>query len=237
MNEIKELLERKYTYEEGMAMLARYSRSAIQVLKLAKNRNADELDKALRSLSQFNLSPNSRPIHYDLARDERPCKAAAPSPRVQKAEKPKDDVVNFSDLNHFDATRLEDMTTPEAQNLWHENRANYKELGRLHEKMKQANSDAGRADFLAKIYALNEKIKATWKKIDAINSGGEVPTQEPGFDKVRILSYIRKQICKVGPLSPKVMATLQSKYNELKAAGVQITSQMATKLKEIGIQL
>ena len=53
--------------------------------------------------------------------------------------------------------KREDLA-PAFQEVYDKNVADYKELRILHEKMKQANSDAGRAEFRERIVKINEAI-------------------------------------------------------------------------------
>lgn len=113
-----------------------------------------------------------------------------------------DDFVSFTDLKRHETYKPEDLPTPMLKELWEKNRDEYKELQHCHAQMKQANSDAGRADWRNKVIALRESISKRWKLFDEemerVNTekAAEADTQQKAYNPLNDRAYISKSLKK-----------------------------------------
>lgn len=131
--------------------------------------------------------------------------------RVQESEKESNhespneedaDIVSFLDLKRHETYKPEELPTPMLKELWEKNRDEYKELQHCHTQMKQANSDAGRADWRNKVIALRESLSKRWKLFDEemerVNTekAAEADTQQKAYNPLNDRAYISKSLKK-----------------------------------------
>lgn len=125
--------------------------------------------------------------------------------------------------------KREDLA-PAFQEVYDKNVADYKELRILHEKMKQANSDAGRAEFRERIVKINEAIKTRWHIIDT----GEFPEDKPPQANINSArAYISKMLRKK-ELTKNQRELVKQKYDIIITAGETLKEETLAKLKEAG---
>ncbi len=114
--------------------------------------------------------------------------------------------------------------------IYDRNVADYKELRILHEKMKNANSDVGRAEFREKIAFIDKEIKKRWKIIDT----GEIPDDTPKPASINSArAYISKML-KKDSLTKDQRELVKQKYDVIINSGEAIKQETLDRLKEKG---
>lgn len=112
--------------------------------------------------------------------------------------------------------------------LYDSNVSDYKEMRALHEKMKQANSDAGRAEFREKITKLNTKIKRRWEIIDS----GKLPSEQNS--KINSARAYLSKMLKKEELTEAQRSLMKEKYELIKSSGESLKPETIKKLQERG---
>jgi hypothetical protein len=151
-----------------------------------------------------------------------------------------DDTVTYLDLNRHEREDP-DKLPPTLKELWLKNRDEYKELQYCHAQMKQANSDAGRADWRQQVFAHRESIQARWKLFDeekarlaaeAEPAAQEKPAYNPGNDRSYITNALKKETW-----TDKMKLEVQRRVEKLLSNSIPITDETLQRLKERGISI
>lgn len=237
MNPVKKFLEENdgYTFEEGVAVLRRYGNNPGVLSFVERRHDKDTLDYELRRLSCFMRMP----WVSDLPTDKPVKVAVANAPKENRASRPVGRAaVTFKDLNHRSNTRLEDMPTELTRDLWCKNRDEYKELAAWHEKMKAANSDAGRSECRGCVLSLEESIAERWRIIDSeierIRKQQEGLRESAEINVGNCRSYIAKAL-KAKKITEAKLVELQRRVDALLAAGETFNPETVERLKSAGI--
>lgn len=268
MNPVREFLEKgDYTFDEGVAVLLYFSTNRGVNDFIVNSRDKRHLHYELARLSRH---PRLDPIPGRKMPDCLKKKAEAPAvveptepaapvvtdptpqtPPVDGDNDPDDgeeDTTTFLDLQHHKYTRLEDMPTPMTRELWLKNSDEYKELQHCHQMMKQANSDAGRAEWRTKVHQLSQSIKDRWKLIDSeierYQAEAEAKAKaeaKPGekktaFNPINARAYISKAL-KEETWDDALKVEVQRRVDELLANDVTIGKDTRKRLAERGISL
>ena len=142
--------------------------------------------------------------------------------------------------------KFEDLS-PEMQARWKQNRDGYKEIRALHEKLKlmEKATPEERQPFTRCISDIDDKIRDNWAEIDAyVPAPAGTATEAPVIDHKRIganRKFISTNLKKLpeqqDPVKAAiVVAELQKRYNELKAAGETVAPETIEELTKAGIQ-
>lgn len=151
-----------------------------------------------------------------------------------------DDTVTYLDLNRHEREDP-DKLPPNLKELWLKNRDEYKELQYCHAQMKQANSDAGRADWRQQVFAHRESIQERWKLFDeekarlaaeAEPAAQEKPAYNPGNDRSYITNALKKETW-----TDKMKLEVQRRVEKLLSNNIPITEETLQRLKERGISI
>lgn len=218
MEEIKRWLnEASPDFDQGFALFCKYSRNQSLMSYIGRKRQMEMLTYELGKLATIGkITPN--PHH----------KAQS----IMFGKKAVEEVIQER-VQVIDERRIMREDLPEAlRELYDQNVEDYKLLRSLHEKLKNANSDAGRKEFREKILKLQGEIKRRWSIIDR----GEVPVEDDSVSSARINSnraYISKML-KVENLTEKQREMIREKYAELISAKVALKPETLQKLKERG---
>lgn len=216
MDEIKKWLEEGASdFNQGFALFQRFSRNQSMIAYIARKQHLEmlkyEMEK-LSSKSELKENPHSLPKVSSLYKSSSP---------VEKTV-----IVDERHINREDLS-------PELQQVYDLNVEDYKSLRIYHEKMKLANSDAGRVEFREKIMKLNEKIKKRWEIIDS----GQIPGKDNGEGKnIKInsaRSYISKML-KKDTLTEEQREKVKESFNVIITAGEVLKEETLAKLKEKG---
>ena len=248
MNKVLEFLQKHpdYSFDEGVAVLLRYSANRGVNTFITVRRDRQHLRNELNRLAHI---PNLRP----LPGMEEP-KSETTEPKEETTE-PKsdessqkegtdvadeDNIVTYLDLNRHE--RIDpDTLPPTLKELWLKNRDEYKELQYCHAQMKQANSDAGRADWRKQVFDHRDSLKARWKLYDeekarlaaeAEKTAKEKPAYNPGNDRSYITNALKKETW-----TDKMKLEVQRRVETLLSNNIPITEETLQRLKERGISI
>lgn len=219
MDDIRKWLnEQAPDFDQGFVLFCKYSRNQSLMSYIGRKKKMELLKYEMEKLSKMKiLSPNP---HFKAQYNQ--FSRAADSPETHT---PKVVVMDERKI------KREDLPV-ELQELYDLNVDDYKKLRSYHEKMKNANSDAGRKEFREKISKLEASIKKRWSIIDS----GEIPKVEDPTANMNLntaRAYISKMM-KVANLTEKQREMVKERYNELLTAGAAIKPETLSKLKEKG---
>jgi hypothetical protein len=171
--------------------------------------------------------------------------------RVQESEKESNhespneedaDIVSFLDLKRHETYKPEELPTPMLKELWEKNRDEYKELQHCHTQMKQANSDAGRADWRNKLLALRKSLSERWKLFDEemerVNAekAAQADTQQKAYNPLNDRAYISKSLKKEAWDDARKLE-VQHRVDALLQHNQTISEETRKALKERGITI
>lgn len=262
MNPILKFLQEHpdYSFDEGVAVLLRYSANRGVNTFITVRRDRQHLRNELNRLAHIpNLRPlpgreEPKPTVKEPEPPQEPTQEKDPEPKPDENEpKPdessqkegttaadEDDTVTYLDLNRHEREDP-DKLPPTLKELWLKNRDEYKELQYCHAQMKQANSDAGRADWRKQVFEHRESIQARWKLFDeekarlaaeAEQTAQEKPAYNPSNDR----SYITKALNKE-TWTDKMKLEVQHRVETLLSNNIPITEETLQRLKERGISI
>ena len=149
-----------------------------------------------------------------------------------------DDIVSFLDLNRHERENP-DTLPPTLKELWEKNRDEYKELQYCHAQMKQANSDAGRADWRRQVEEHRASLDARWKLFDeekarlaakTEETDGEKPAYNPANDRSYITNALKKE-----EWTDKMKLEVQRRVETLLGNNIPFKEETLQRLKERGI--
>ena len=261
MNKVLEFLQEHpdYSFDEGVAVLLRYSANRGVNTFITVRRDRQHLRNELNRLAHI---PNLRPLP---GREEPKPTVKEPEPPQEPPQEkdseikpdetePKteesfqnegnddadDDTVTYLDLNRHEREDP-DKLPPTLKELWLKNRDEYKELQYCHAQMKQANSDAGRADWRKQVFEHRESIQERWKLFDeekarlaaeAEPAAQEKPAYNPGNDRSYITNALKKETW-----TDKMKLEVQHRVETLLSNNIPITEETLQRLKERGISI
>lgn len=265
MNPIREFLDRgDYSFDEGVAVLLCFSSNRgvndfivnsrdkkhlhYELARLARHPRLDPIPG--RKLPDCLAKKADAPAVVEPAEPAAPAvtEPISPTPAVDDTDTDDDeeDTTTFLDLQHHQNTRLEDMPTPLTRELWLKNSDEYKELQHNHQMMKQANSDAGRAEWRSKVHQLSQSIKNRWKLIDEeierykaeaeAKAKAEQSEKKPAFNPINCRAYISKALDKE-EWDDTLKVEVQRRVDELLANNQVIGKKTRERLAERGITL
>lgn len=212
MDEIKNWLSTENPdFDQGFQLLSMYSRNLSLINYIGRKRQMEMLVYELKKMTSTNavLKPNPHALPKVNT------SSAPVQPRVIVVDERK---VNREDLPE-EMKKVYDLIVDD-----------YKELRILHEKMKMANSDAGRADFREKIIKREQKIKKRWEIIDT----GKFPEEPTGSAKINSARAYISKMMKKESLTPEQRELVKEKYNIILTAGETFKPEILQKLKEKG---
>lgn len=266
MNKVLEFLQEHpdYSFDEGVAVLLRYSANRGVNTFITVRRDRQHLRNELNRLAHI---PNLRPLPFmddvetkeakvetnepkaetnEPKADENEPKAETDEPNPAESSKKEgtDDADDSEMVTYLDLNRHEredpDKLPPTLKELWLKNRDEYKELQYCHAQMKQANSDAGRADWRKQVFEHRESIQARWKLFDeekarlaeAEQPAQEKPAYNPGNDRSYITNALKKDTW-----TDKMKLEVQRRVEKLLSNNIPITEETLQRLKERGISI
>ena len=268
MNPVLEFLQKHpdYSFDEGVAVLLRYSANRGVNTFITVRRDRQHLRNELNRLAHIpNLRPlpgmeeprpmvkEPEPVKEPNQKEPEPKSEKEPEPESEKEPEPEpekepepepekkdDDIVSFLDLNRHERYDP-DKLPPTLRELWLKNRDEYKELQYCHAQMKQANSDAGRADWRKQVFEHRESIQARWKLFDeekarlaaeAEPAAQEKPAYNPGNDRSYITNALKNETW-----TDKMKLEVQHRVETLLSNNIPITEETLQRLKERGISI
>lgn len=243
MNPILKFLQQHedYTFDEGIAVLLRYSANVGVNNFIIRRRDRKHLHFELVRLAH---NPYLRPLP---GMDEQPEKKEKKKKvenqkqdQNQESETDDDnDVVGIFELKRHETYKPEDLPTPFLKELWEKNRDEYKELQHCHAQMKLANSDAGRADWRKQLVDHRESLQHRWKIFDEemarIKNEKHSDTQHPDPKDIQnCRSYISKSL-KKKEWNDETKLKVQHCLETLRRADAAVKEETLQRLADRGI--
>lgn len=262
MNPVLQFLQTHdgYSFDEGVAVLLRYSSNAFTNRMIMCRRDRRHLASELSRLAHI---PNLRALP---GREEPvpPTETIEPKvetnepisetiePKSDKIEPKSDessqnegtgdadesDITTYLDLKRYEQYDPEKLP-PTLRELWLKNRDEFKELKYCHAQMKQANSDAGRAEWRKKLFDLRASIKKRWKLFEEEKARLEEeakPTEPKEYNPFNDRSYIAKAL-KKEKWADEMKIEVQKRTNALIGHNIPIKEETLQRLKERGISI
>lgn len=224
MDEIRQWLDTANPdFNQGFALFCKYSRNQSLMSYIGRKGQMQMLVHELQKLAALpKLSPNP---FYKVNITQFGVTIPVQSTVEKKVEK----VVVIDERK----VKREDLPE-EMQKIYDEIVADYKLQRSLHEKLKMANSDAGRADFRKKIIDLNDKIKHSWAIIDGKIPSGDQQAQTGISSQVNSArAYISKML-KKGNLTEDQRKLILEKMKIIFDAGATLKEETLSALKAKG---
>lgn len=226
MSKIKNWLEESNPdFDQGYVLLCQYCRNQSLLSYIGRKRDMTHLRYQLEKISKIStlkLNPHYQSLMTQFGKG------------IELEKKPIGDVEKVIITREISADSLPEELKPIYASIVEK----YKLQRAMHEKMKQANSDIGRADFRKQVSVLASEIKALWKVIDDTLAGNSPKSNGNGkVSSVNINSaraYISKML-KVANLKDNQKEGIIARYKEIVAAGQAIKPETLQKLKEKGL--
>jgi hypothetical protein len=247
MNPVLQFINKgDYSFDDGVAVLCYYSSNgginSYIIRRRDKRALASELAKLAHNPYLRPLGNRPMPACLAATKDE-PQKAKegdAKPASGQADESGHAEIVTFLDLKRHETYKPEDLPTPMLKELWMKNRDEWKELQYCHAQMKQANSDAGRADWRRKLIEHQESLKERWqlfdKEMERVKAQASAPTLDEDYNPFNDRSYVSKAL-KKKEWSDEYKVKIQQKVDTLIGHGVSIKDETVQRLRERGIAL
>ena len=234
-----------YTFDEGVAVFAKYCRDKYAVERVIRSHNMAMLNNELKKLAHvpwLNIQENvlktteNNVIHAEIIpKDDDIFKKQIIATPIVDAD---DRIATFADLKHHKYTRYEDMPTPETQQLWLRNNDRWHQKLDLFAKMKLMEEGEELAEVRNELVELSREHRECWNLIDELcekfYTKKDDPKQKPSFNVSTYRAYICKKL-KCESLTDKQLVELQHRVNEMIAANVSLDEDTLKKLREKGI--
>lgn len=254
-----------YTFEEGVAVLAMYTRDRFAVERVSRSRDIRLLNQELKKLAHI---PGLKPVNGAPAPAVPQAAVSAPIPTetvptpeepvpdVPNPEEPTDmeelntieaevatkDNVTFAQLQHYKFTRYEDMPTPETQQLWLRNNDRWHRKLDLFAKMKMLPEGDELKAVRKELIEVSREHREGWKLITAKceefyakKEESKAETEKPDFN----ISTYRTYICEkanLETLTDKQFLEVQRRVDAMAKAGIALSEETLKKLRAKGIQ-
>ena len=249
-----------YTFEEGVAVLAMYTKDRFAVERVLRSRDIRLLNQELKKLAHV---PGLRPVNASTA----PIvpKEAVPVQKTeeivpissqnvpnteekvpessQKRESETKDNVTYADLQHYKFTRYDDMPTEETQQLWLRNNDRWHNKMGLFAKMKLLPEGEELKATRKELIELSREHREGWKLIDEKcrefytqkEKAHETQPANPTFN----ISTYRTYICEkanLEKLTDKQFLEVQHRVDAMAQAGIALSEETLNKLRAKGIR-
>ena len=249
-----------YTFEEGVAVFAMYTRDRFAVERVSRSRDIRLLNQELKKLAHI---PGLKPVNGAFAPavpketiTENTLTPEEPAPVVPETEESDPmveleiieaeltvkDNVTFAQLQHYKFTRYEDMPTPETQQLWQRNNDRWHRKIDLFAKMKMLAEGDELKTVRNELIAVSREHREGWKLIDQkcheFVEQQDIFKTEPEKPDFNISTY-RTYICEkanLETLTDKQFLEVQRRVDAMTKAGIAISEETLKKLRAKGIQ-
>lgn len=260
MNPVLQFLQTHdgYSFEEGVTVLLRYSSNAFTNRMIMCRRDRRHLATELSRLAHI---PNLRPLP---GREEPKTETIEPKtetiepktetidPKTETIDPETDessqnegtdkedenDIITFLDLKRHERYDP-DKLPPTLKELWLKNSEEYKEFKYCHAMMKEANSDAGRADWRKQLFDHYDSLKHRWKLFEEEEArlAEEARLTEPTeYNPFNDRAYIAKAL-KKDQWSDEMKLEVQKRTNAILGHNIPIKDETLKRLKERGISI
>lgn len=254
-----------YTFEEGVAVLAMYTRDRFAVERVSRSRDIRLLNQELKKLAHI---PGLKPVNGAPAPAVPQAAVAAPTPTDTiptpeetvpdvppiveplieqvmeniEAEMATKDNVTFAQLQHYKFTRYEDMPTAETQQLWLRNNDRWHRKLDLFSKMKMLPEGDELKAVRKELIEVSREHRDGWKLIDQkcreFVEQKDKSNTEPEKPEFNISTY-RTYICEkanLETLTDNQFLEVQRRVYAMAKAGIALSEETLKKLRAKGIQ-
>lgn len=210
MTEITEFLNRANPdFDAGFALFCKYSPNQNLISWIGRKRDFDTLMYELKKIQSF-TSPTVNPAYapqYTI-QPQQPVRASEPAPQPETESK-----IIFKT---YDERRTKRGDLPEdLQKIYDDTVSEYPVRRGYHEKMKNARTDADRAEYRSRIIECQGRIMAGWEKIDSYLQDVESKKLENQFNESSCRAYISKALKNPTKVSDKVKLGVRVRYQAL----------------------
>ena len=249
MNPVLQFLQTHdgYSFEEGVAVLLSYSSNAFTNRMIMCRRDRRHLATELSRLAHI---PNLKALPGREEVETKVPKTETIEPKTETIEPKSDessqnegtddesDIVTYLDLKRYEKYDP-DKLPPTLKELWLKNSDEYKELKYCHAQMKEANSDAGRADWRKQLFDHRASLQKRWKLFEEEKARLEEearPKEPKEYNPFNDRSYIAKAL-KKDKWSDEMKLEVQKRTNALLGHNIPIKDETLQRLKERGISI
>ena len=262
-----------YTFDEGVAILTMCQASPGVVQHIMRTHNKShlhsEIHKMLRmpGVMQLLRSKMPKPVQEPVAKNEvvaeNTPEIATPQEPSEKSddtsqepqepsEKSEDnvEVKTMADVRRHKNTRLEDMPTELARDLWLKRQEKCRLQQQMHLKMREVpegeEHNEERANYRSAVLELDADIDNLWKLIDAEIERFNTENQKadkgaddkplPAFNVSTYRAYISNKMKKAS-LTDDDIVEIQHRVDEMLACGLKFSDELIAKMQAAGIRI
>ena len=254
-----------YTFDEGVAILTmcQASPGVVQHIMRTHNKNHlhSEIHKMLRMPGVMQLLKSKMPepaqdfknTPETVTPQELSEKSEETSQEPQESSEKSDDnveVKTMADVRRHKNTRLEDMPTELARDLWLKKQDKYHLQQQMHLKMREVpegeEHNEERANYRSAVLELDADIDNLWKLIDAEIERFNTENQRadkvaddkplPVFNVSTYRTYISKKLKKAS-LTDDDIVEVQHRVDEMLACGLKFSDELIAKMQAAGIRI
>lgn len=245
MDEIKKYLEQeKPEFNEGFRLLCKYCRNQSLLSYIGRTGSMKHLMYNLQKLSRNNVKPNPQAQSFEVRFNrttpvqvvEKSSSDDETSPQDEDNGENEPSELELAEeiISHYKQRYRREDLPEHLQELWDKNTDQYKELRAYHEKMKQCNSDTGRAEFRELVVSLANAISDRYELIeekmkDNTNNQAAVPASKLNSARAYISKMLKKD-----KLSDEQVLKVKEYYQMLVDAEAEIKEETLMKLRERG---
>lgn len=248
-----------YTFDEGVAILTMCQASPGVVQHIMRTHNKShlhsEIHKMLRmpGVMQLLRSKMPEPVQEPVAKNE---VVAENTPEIATPQEPSEksednvEVKTMSDVRRHKNTRLEDMPTELARDLWLKRQEKYRLQQQMHLKMREVpegeEHNEERANYRSAVLELDADIDNLWKLIDAEIERFNTENQKadkgaddkplPAFNVSTYRAYISNKMRKAS-LTDDDIVEIQHRVDEMLACGLKFSDELIAKMQAAGIRI
>lgn len=254
-----------YTFEEGVAVLAMYTKDRFAVERVSRSRNIRLLNQELKKLAHI---PGLKPVNGiqpDVPKEAVSVPIPTESVPNTDGNVPSDppivetiisealenveeeiatkDNVTFAELQHYKFTRYEDMPTEETKQLWLRNNDRWHLKMDLFAKMKLLPEGEELKATRKQLVEVSREHREGWKLIDEkcrefLEQKDKAEKTEPAKPTFNISTY-RTYICEkanLEKLTDKQFLEVQHRVDAMSQAGIALSLETLKKLRAKGIK-
>ena len=254
-----------YTFDEGVAILTMCQASPGVVQHIMRTHNKShlhsEIHKMLRMPGVMQLLKSKMPEPVQdfkntpetVTPQELSEKSEETSQEPQESSEKSDDnveVKTMADVRRHKNTRLEDMPTELARDLWLKKQDKYHLQQQMHLKMREVpegeEHNEERANYRSAVLELDADINNLWKLIDAEIERFNTENQRadkgadgqplPAFNVSTYRTYISKKLKKAS-LTDDDIVEVQHRVDEMLACGLKFSDELIAKMQAAGIRI
>lgn len=253
-----------YTFEEGVAVFAMYTKDRFAVERVRRSRDMRLLQQELKKLAHV---PGLKPVNgcqVDVPKEA--VSVPTPNETVPTPEEPVSNVpeivepliekvveniesevttkdnVTYAELQHYKFTRFDDMPTTETQQLWLRNNDRWHNKMGLFAKMKLLPEGEELKATRKELIEVSREHREGWKLIDEkcreFYTQKEKDKTQPANPTFNISTY-RTYICEkanLEKLTDKQFLEVQHRVDAMAQAGIALSEETLNKLRAKGIR-